>query len=114
MRFTGISDGDSQETAVVKVDASALNPAPETIKILKWSYDVYGGLLHLLWASEIDPPTEFAALSSANIGDFCKQGGLYAVGVENPSGDILFSTTGFGAGDSYDITLEMVKKGVPN
>ena len=112
MQFTGVGDGESVESNVVKVDVSALVPPARSVKIRECRYDVYGGLLRLLWGTE-QQPVEFLVLSRANVLKWHRQGGLSNAGVAYPTGDILFSASGFGAGDSYSVTLEMVKQFAP-
>lgn len=108
MQFTGIGDGNGDETNVVKVRALDLVPIPKSLKIMKVTYDVSGGLLQLLWAA--DAPVPFANLSAFNALDYTSIGGLVNQGGDTANGDILISTLGFDAGSSYTVTLEMVKK----
>lgn len=110
MQFTGRSDGEGQETDVVKVDVSELTPPCESVRVQKITYDVFGGLVKLLWAA--DEPVEFLLLSGQNVIDYSKISGLKNGADDTATGDILLTTSGFAAGDSYTITLEMTKKGV--
>ena len=108
MQFTGISDGQGDESNVVKVDVSELAPAAKSASVLKVTYDVSGGLLQLLWAA--DEPVPFLTLTSVNTIDYSSVMGLANGGGDSATGDILLSTLGFDAGASYFLTLEMVKK----
>lgn len=108
MQFTGIGDGNGDETNVVKVRALDLLPVPKSLKIMKVTYDISGGLVQLLWAA--DSPVPFLNLSAFNALDYTSIGGLITQGGDTANGDILLSTLGFDAGSSYTVTLEMVKK----
>src|SRR5690242_20714466 len=59
--LTGSSDG-SGESAVVKVDVSALTPAATTVRVDKITYDVNGEMITLAWDADTDVP--FARLTT--------------------------------------------------
>lgn len=107
-QFTGICDGNGDEALVVKIRISELVPIPKSVKIMKVTYDMSGGLVQLLWAA--DSPVPFLNLSAFNALDYSSIGGLINQGGDTANGDILLSTLGFDAGASYSLTLEMVKK----
>ena len=107
VQLTGISDGAGQETNVIKVDASELTPAPDTLKIVKGTYDVKGGVVSLSWDAQTPEP--FAHLSGPGELDYRRGGGI--PNTDDPTnGDLLLSTKEFGLNSSYSITLEMKKK----
>ena len=108
MQFTGISEGQGDEVNVVKVRVADLIPIPKSVSVLRISYDVYGGLLQLLWSAV--EPVPFLTLSGFNVIDYTMVGGLANGGGDTANGDILFSTLGFDTGSSYSVLLEMIKK----
>lgn len=108
VQLTGISDGTGQETNVVKIDASELNPPADSgLKIKRVRYAVVGGVVQLSWAA--DDPQPFLNLAISDEFDYAKIGGLKNGGGDTANGDILLSTIGFELNSSYSITLEMVK-----
>jgi hypothetical protein len=106
MKFTNTSDGTG-ESAVLKVDVSALSGAPTRVKINKIKYSVVGMVARLLW----DATTDVTIVDLQ--GDGCLDcedfGGLYNNAGTGVTGDILLTTSGHTAGDSYSIILEMEK-----
>ena len=110
MQFTGISDGAGQENRVVKVDASELNPPAKSLRVVRISYTVIGGILQLLWSD--DDPVPFLNLEGQSSIDYKFIGGMNNGGSDTANGDILFSTLGFEAGSSYSVMIEMIKNGV--
>lgn len=106
VKLTNVSDGTG-EAAVLKVDVSALNGAPDRVKINKVHYNVNGMVASLLW----DATTDVVALVLAGDGcfDFTSFGGLINNAGTGVTGDILLTTTGHTAADSYSIILEMAK-----
>lgn len=108
MQFTGVSDGSGQETGVVKVDVSTLNPPPVTVKIKKIEYSVNGGDITLSWDADAD--VDFAVLSGQGCLDYCNMGGMVNNAEMGKTGDILLSTLGFEENSSYTLKLDMIKK----
>lgn len=112
MKFTDISDGTG-ESAVLKVDVSALTPDPATgapctgVKIKAVRYDIFGMSVSILW----DATTDVVALILAGFGkqDYKKVGNIPNNAGAGKTGDILFTTNGASAGDTYSIELHMVK-----
>ncbi len=106
MKFTNLSDGTG-ESAVVKVDVSALQGAPSRVDIQRIHYNVTGMVVTMLW----DATTDVRIMELAGDGwfDFCHFGGLTNDAGAGVTGDISFTTTGATAGDSYSIVLEMTK-----
>ena len=110
MAFTNVSDGTG-ESAVAKVDVSALVPIPTTVNITR-IYAVTAGMsVRLLWDATTDvtiidlPEDECVDL------DFKSFGGLRNTKATGYTGDILFTTIGHTAADTYFILLEMDKSG---
>lgn len=111
--FTNVSDGTG-ESAVLKVDVSALNAdslrgSPCTgVVIRKVIYDCFGMSVSILW----DATTDVRALVLAGYGthDFSFFSGIPNNAGAGVTGDILFTTNGATAGDTYSIVLELIKK----
>lgn len=106
MKFTNLSDGTG-ESAVLKVDVSALSGSPSRVRIKKVHYSVAGMVLTMLW----DATTDVRIMDLQGDGWFCcnEFGGLYNNAGAGVTGDILFTTTGHTIGDSYSVILEMIK-----
>lgn len=107
MQFTGRSDGEGQETNVVKVDVSSLTPPCDKVRIHKITYDIRGGMVELLWDDQT--PVPFLELSGPNEIEYCRAP-LQNGATDSASGDILLSTKGFELNSSYSIKIEMKKK----
>ncbi len=106
MKFTNLSDGTG-ESAVLKVDVSALSGAPARVDIQRVHYCVTGMVVTMLWDATTD--VRIIELSGDGWLDFTKFGGLTNNAGTGVTGDILFTTTGHTLGDSYSIILEMTK-----
>lgn len=106
MKFTNVSDGTG-EAAVLKVDVSTLAGAPDSVKIERIDYDIFGMAVNILW----DATTDVTGIVLANHGtlDFCEFGGLINNAGTGKTGDILFTTIGHSANDTYSIVLHMKK-----
>ena len=111
MKFTNISDG-SGESAVKKVDVSALQPQSGsgasctgvTIDCI-W-YECNGMSVDLLW----DASTDVIAWTLSGYGYFdFRSAGPLINNASSPTGDIMFTTTGAGSGDRYAVMLKMTK-----
>tara|TARA_R110000868_G_scaffold187188_5_gene429694 strand:+ start:878 stop:1279 length:402 start_codon:yes stop_codon:yes gene_type:complete len=111
MKFTNISDGTG-ETAALKVDVSALNPnsfskACDGVTIERVHYSIGGMAVSVLWDATADVPALVLAPGQTTL-DFTKIQLPNDAGA-GKNGDILFTTIGAAAGDTYTIMLEMVK-----
>ena len=106
MKFTNLSDGTG-ESAVLKVDVSALNGSPSSVKIQKIHYTVVGMVATLLWDATTD--VRILDLSGDGTFDFTSFGGLINNAGTGVTGDILLTTTGHSSADTYSIVLEMAK-----
>lgn len=113
MKFVNSSDGTG-ESAVTKVDVSALNTHPRTgescteVRIDKIWASIKGMSLQLLW----DATANVVAVELAPDGekyDYTCVGGLVNNAGAGKTGDVLFTTNGQSANDSYTITLELIK-----
>ncbi len=112
MNFTNLSDGTG-ESAVLKVDVSALTAGPNgapctSVLIWKVKYDIFGMSVSILW----DATTDVRALILSGYGeqDFSKVSGIPNNAGTGKTGDILFTTNGASAGDTYSIELHCIKK----
>lgn len=106
MKFTNTSDGTG-ESAVLKVDVSALSGAPSRVRIKKIHYSVAGMVARLLWDADTD--VTIVDLQGDGCFDGCDFGGLYNNAGAGATGDVKLTTVGHTSGDSYSIILEMVK-----
>ena len=113
MKFTNVSDGTG-ESAVAKVDVSALqaNSAGSScseVRLMRVSHAVVGMSVQMfLDATDNVLLAELAESSNGHM-DFRDFGGLPNNAGSGKTGDILFTTKGHSSGDTYSITLEMVK-----
>ena len=108
MKFTNISDGTG-ESAVLKVDVSALDTAPTEVRIMKIHYTTNGMSVRILWDATSDVLAWALPENDTGTFDFTSFGGLVNDGGAGVTGDILFTTIGHTAADSYAIVLEMAK-----
>lgn len=111
MKFTNVSDGTG-ESAVLKVDVSALSPsafglACDGVTLERVHCSINGMSVNILWDATTDVPA-FIAAPGVYTFDFCKIQLPNDAGT-GKTGDILFTTIGASAGDTYTIVLEMVK-----
>ena len=112
MKFTNVSDGTG-ETAVLKVDVSALSPsafgnACDGVTLDRIHASINGMSVSLLWDATADVPAVILAPGMYTF-DHGKRIQLPNNASTGKTGDILFTTIGASAGDTYSIVLEMVK-----
>lgn len=107
IKFTNTSDGTG-EAAVLKVDVSGLSGAPASVTITKIHYSVAGMVVRLLW----DANADVTIVDLQGDGCLCCEGfgGLTNNGGAGVTGDILLTTVGHTANDSYTIIIEMKKQ----
>ena len=112
MKFTNVSDGTG-ETAVLKVDVSALAKSASgkacvgvTLERIHASINVMS--VSLLWDATTDVPAVILAPGMYTF-DHGKRIQLPNNAGTGKTGNILFTTIGASAGDTYSIVLEMVK-----
>ena len=113
MKFTNVSDG-SGESAVVKVDVSALTANSEgtscsEVRVMRISHAIVGMSVQLFLNASTNVLLVELAESSNGHMDFEDFGGLPNNAGSGKNGDILFTTKGHSSGDTYSITLEMTK-----
>lgn len=112
-KFTNISDGTG-ETAVVKIDVSALNPnaagqACNGVKINKIWAQTQGMAVDILWDATADALCETIPENQFYLMDYSSFGGFPNNAGAGKTGDVSFTTVGAAAGDRYTITLECIK-----
>ena len=107
MKFVNVSDGTG-ESAVLKVDVSALNDAPTRVKITRIDYDVQGMSVNILWDATTDVSAIIIGDGQGTL-DFSSSGGLINNAGAGITGDIMFTTLGHSLNDTYSIVLHMKK-----
>ena len=113
MKFTNVSDGTG-ESAVAKVDVSALSSnsagtACSEVRVLRVSHAIVGMSVQMFLNATSNVLLMELAESSNGHMDFKDFGGLPNNAGSGKTGDILLTTKGHSSGDTYSITLEMVK-----
>jgi hypothetical protein len=112
-KFTNISDGTG-ETAVVKVDVSALNPnafgvACNGVKLNKIYATTHGMEVRILWDATTDVFAWMIPQNTNYLMDLSSFGGIPNNAGAGVTGDVLFTTSDASAGDMYTIVLECIK-----
>ena len=113
MKFTNVSDGTG-ESAVVKVDVSALQSNPSGIacsevRLVRVSHAIVGMSVQMFFNATTNVLLMELAESSNGHMDFTNFGGIPNNAGSGKDGDILFTTKGHSSGDTYSIVLEMLK-----
>jgi hypothetical protein len=113
MKFTNVSDG-SGESTVAKVDVSALSSSASgtscsEVRVMRVSHAIVGMSVQLFLDATSNVLLMELAESSNGHMDFRDFGGIPNNAGSGKTGDILFTTKGHSSGDTYSITLEMVK-----
>ena len=113
MKFTNISDGVG-ESAVLKVDVSALTPSNSgktctKVTVTKIYIANHGMEVRMFWDATADVPFFLSSPGATQTLDFSAFGGITNNGGAGVTGDIVFSTADASAGDTYWCILEMVK-----
>lgn len=113
MKFTNISDG-SGESAVAKVDVSALTAGPNgetctgvTIEEIWWQ--CIGMKVSLFWDATSNVIIMQLGENQSGHQDFRDFGGLTNNSGSGKTGDVLFTTVGHSSADTYSIILSMRK-----
>lgn len=109
MKFTNVSDGTG-ESAVLKVDVSALSGAPSEVRIDRVHFATAGMSVRILWDATTDVDALLIPIDQSGCFDFTGFGGLKNNSGAGKTGDIMFTTIGHTAGDIYTIVLEMTKQ----
>lgn len=100
--FTNVSDGTG-EAAVAKVDISALEGAPARVSIRKIKFSTFGMSVSILYDHDADDRV-FVANGE---GEWCFPDKIKDPASAGGTGDILFTTNGHTAGDTYSILLDL-------
>ena len=114
MSFTNVSDG-SGESAVTKVDVSALESDPMTgaacngVSIETITFSTFGMSVQLLWNASTNVLAVHLPADYADTLDYSTFGGLKNNSASGKTGDIAFTTAGHSSGDAYTVTLTMIK-----
>lgn len=112
MKFTNISDGTG-ESAVVKVDVSALSPYQgkpcSSVNIVRLDAITVGMGVDILWDATTDVVCYTIGADQFLAFDFNHFGGLTNNAGAGKTGDVSFTTVGAAAGDRYTVVLEMTK-----
>jgi len=112
VKITNNSDGTG-ESAVVKVDKSTLTGLnglePSSLVIESIKGEVSGMSVYIYADHTTDIPiARLGGLARVDI-DYKNVGGLQTAGAGD-TGDITLTTSGHASGDSYDLTISMLKK----
>jgi len=110
VQFTNLSDGTG-ETGVKKVDLSDLKThngnVPQRTVVEKIDYMTDGMAVRLYWDRAPDALIAYLPEDSMGCMDWSDAGGKVDPGLLDDTGDILLSTIGHAAGDTYDITMTL-------
>lgn len=102
VKLLNASDG-SGESAITKVDVSALAHPCDKVRLMNVWYTVSGMIAQLLWDADTDVPI----LNLQGDGHFCFEefGGLPNNAGTGVTGDVKLTTVGASSGDSYSLIL---------
>ena len=113
LKLTNISDG-SGESAVTKVDVSALQPSADgdtctgvTIERIWWQ--CIGMKVQILWDATSDLCCIELGENQSGDHDYTKFGGLTNNAGSGKTGDLKFTTVGHSSGDTYTVILYLRK-----
>jgi hypothetical protein len=117
LHLTGISDGTG-ESAVVKADISALTmldaqgrsitPTATVVDMIDYNIQGYASI-RLYWDHTTDDEIAVLPEGSGTI-DFAAYGGKVDPRSSGGTGDIILTSNGHSAGDTYDITIHFRTK----
>jgi hypothetical protein len=112
LKFTNVSDGTG-ESAVTKVDVATLAPYQKQACIavqIDRIYAMTSGMdVRMLWDATTDQVILTVPSNIAQTFDFDNWGGINNNAGAGSNGNILFTTVGATAGDSYSIILYLRK-----
>tara|TARA_B100000965_G_scaffold404071_1_gene433805 strand:+ start:4772 stop:5179 length:408 start_codon:yes stop_codon:yes gene_type:complete len=114
MKFTNVSDG-SGESAVAKVDVSALSVDPMTgatctrVAISKIQFSTVGMSVKIEFDASSNVLAAHLPADYADELDFTSFTGIPNNAGSGVTGDIDFTTVGHSSGDAYTVVLTMVK-----
>ena len=113
LKLTNISDG-SGESAVTKVDVSALQPSADgdtctgvTIERIWWQ--CIGMKVQILWDATSDLFCIELGENQSGDHDYTKFGGLTNNAGSGKTGDLKFTPVGHSSGDTYTVILYLRK-----
>lgn len=113
VKFTNVSGGDG-ESAVTKVDVSALTPTSSAaeVDILGIWYSTDGMAVQILWDADADVVAWLLPTNQSDYLDFTTvpPGCIRNNASTGKTGDIKFTTVGHTAGDTYSIILYLKKR----
>ena len=114
MKFTFQCDGSGNESKVLKVDVSTLNPSAagktcNSVTIQKVYAATHGLEVEIYWDATTDILCWGIPQNTNYTIDFSSFSGLTNNAGTGKTGDVLFSTLDAAAGDFYTVMLEMVK-----
>ena len=109
IKFTNISDGTG-ESAVTKVDVSALNGSPSRVRLDRIDISTSGMGVDILWDATADVVAITIPQNEIMSFDYRDFGGISNNAGSGITGDVLFTTVAADAGDRYTLILHMVKK----
>ena len=113
-RFTNVSDG-SGESAVAKIDVSALSVDPMTkaactsVSIQSIYYSTIGMSVKIFFNASTNVLAWQLNADWADTLDFSSFTGIPNNAGSGKNGDILFTTVGHGSGDVYNIVMQVRK-----
>lgn len=102
--FTNVSDGVG-ESAVNKIDISAMEGAPTIVKINKVTWSCRGMAVRVLFDHTTDDTV--LVLHGEGQFDFTAYGGLHDPASAGGTGDVLFTTINQVTNDSYTIMIDV-------
>jgi len=108
LKFTNVSGGDG-EAAVVKVDVSTLSGSPSKVKIMQAWFTADGMSVDVAFDATANVLAFTAPAGVTDHLDFRCFGGIQNNAGTGVTGDIVFTTRGHTAGDTYSIILEVSK-----
>lgn len=113
LHLTGISDGTG-ESAVIKADISTLTfnggqvPTGTAVDMIDYNIQGYASI-RLYWDHTTDDEIAILPAGSGTL-DWNAVGGKADPRTSGGTGDILLTTNGHSAGDTYDITIYLRPK----
>jgi len=114
LKFTNVSDS-SGESAVVKVDVSALSADPLTgkscssVTVSKIQYVTFGMSVKIEFDASTNVLIAHLPENYSDMLDFSDFSGIPNNAGSGKTGDIVFTTVGHASGDSYTIVMTVIK-----
>lgn len=114
LKFTNVSDS-SGESAVVKVDVSALSADPLTgkscssVTVSKIQYVTFGMSVKIEFDASTNVLIAHLPENYSDVLDFSDFSGIPNNAGSGKTGDIVFTTVGHASGDAYSIVMTVIK-----